>query len=71
MKDWWAPLILVAGLAIGAVAIYAIVYKPSTQQAVAYKPVAMSNESIIQWIDYKGRKREITIHREIKEHEQT
>ena len=68
-------LLLLVGLTIGAVFGGVVVYtifsvKPATQQvhpsAFSYIPV-VRNEEVWEWEDYKGRKRTITVHREVKE----
>ena len=68
-------LLLLVGLTIGAVFGGVVVYtmfnaRPAAQQvppsAFSYVPV-VRNEEVWEWVDWKGRKRTITVHREVKE----
>lgn len=68
MSDQWGWVLLFAGVAIGAVVYLALsrggssapLYKP-----VSHQPVYL-NEEVWRWTDWRGRNREIVIHREVK-----
>lgn len=76
MKDWQILLFL-AGLVIGGTVVYYFMRPVSaTYRAVdsneavvssATKPT-MTNLETWEWTDWKGRKRTITVHREVKQY---
>lgn len=65
-NDGW--LILILG-ALGLLALASLLMKPaSAQVAVASKVLqpVISNEETVEWRDWQGRDRSITIHRTVK-----
>lgn len=66
MESQEAAIIFIAGITLGGIATYLILnkYFPPTQTQT-YKPAAVNKETW-EWTDWKGRKRTITVHREVK-----
>ncbi len=67
--------LLLGGAIVGGLAVYMLFFRPQTLSqvqkyaqpaATVYKPVAV-NKEVWEWTDYKGRKRTITVHREVKQ----
>jgi len=67
--------LLLAGAVIGGLAVYMLFFRSQTYsqiqtyakpEANVYKPVAV-NKEVWRWKDWKGRDREITVHREVKQ----
>jgi len=73
--DNWNWILLLGGIAVGAVVVYmflnpAQAITTSPQQMYTYeikkaKPV-LTNSEILEWKDWRGRDRKLTIHREVK-----
>lgn len=74
-------ILLIAGAIVGGLAVYMLFFKPQKYsqiqsnptpqtyvkpEAKVYRPVAINNE-IWRWKDWKGRDREITVSREVKQ----
>lgn len=66
-------LIFIAGLVIGGAAVYFLLKNPFNLAAATVqtetqttKPVVAENAETIEWIDHRGNKRKMTIHREVR-----
>jgi len=73
--DNWNWILLVGGIAIGAVVVYIFlnpaqatttnpqsIYTYETKKAT---PI-LTNSEVLEWKDWKGRDRKLTIHRKVK-----
>jgi hypothetical protein len=59
-------LLLAVGAALGGFLVYIFLKRPVAAPASAQlHPIGMNAETI-EWIDYKGNKRQINVHREVK-----
>lgn len=67
--------LLLVGAIVGGLAVYVLFFTPRTYSqvrkyaepaAMVYKPVAVNKETW-RWKDWKGRDREITVSREVKQ----
>jgi len=64
--DGWTDGLVVGvliGIAVGIPVGWLIAYY---LPMAAPKPVAYTNEEVWQWVDYKGRDREIRVHRDVR-----
>lgn len=62
-KDW---LLLGVGTIIGAgLLLFAMQHYGFL--TIAQAPSSYTNEEVYEWTDYKGRKRELTVHRDARE----
>ncbi len=68
-------ILLIAGAIVGGLAVYMLFFRPQPDSQIQiyakpeskiYKPVAI-NKEVWRWKDWKGRDREITVHREVKQ----
>ena len=74
--DSWNWILLLGGIAIGAVVVY-LFLKPAQPLAVSSQPMytygtkeakpILTNSEVLEWKDWKGRDRKLTIHREVKQ----
>jgi hypothetical protein len=68
--DWAVVLLAIAGGFVGGVLAFKFLFSQPTQAVYEASPkLIQSNAETWEWVDWRGRPRSITVHREVKGHE--